>query len=98
MGADPYYEVDRGNVWSSTRPLPVLDGAHIGVALTWGGGEALYFAEGTSRGRVIHAQLPDPFVDGNGVDKLPPVLRTTRCGGHLCVEPAPAAVTEDRGC
>ena len=98
VAADSYYEVDCGNVWSGTRPLPVLDGAHIGVALTWGGGEALYFAEGTSRGRVIRAQLPDPFADEDGVDQLPPVLRTTRCAGRLCVEPAPAIVTEECGC
>lgn len=87
--ADSYYEVDCGNVWSSTRPLPVLDHAHLGIAIAWGGGDALYFAEGATRGRLVRAELPaDPFETDTGVSQLPPVLRAARCDGRRCVRPA----------
>lgn len=87
--ADSYYEVDCGNVWSSTRPIPVLDGTHVGLALVWSGDSALYFAEGSERGRIIPARLAaDPFETDEGVSELPPVLRAGRCGAGRCLRPA----------
>ena len=87
--ATSYYDVDCGNVYASMRPLPVLDGDHVGFALAWDAGRALYFGESAERGRFLCAQLPaDPFATDAGVSELPAVLRMARCDGHRCLQSA----------
>ncbi len=82
--ATSYEPVFCGVVFTSTRPLPVLVGDRVAVALGWSQmNEALLFDQPGRRGRVVPAHAPETS-DGEGSDgsDLPP-LWTLSPNGRL---------------
>ena len=74
--AEPYFEPECGNVISGTRPMAVVDGDTIHVALYWGDTQALLFEEPGADGRFVDVafQGEPPYEPSD--ESVPPFFRS----------------------